>query len=93
MEFTCNYENVTSSFVNDTCWLEDIWPQDIKKAYTQFKKHKFRGALSGLEQSLAIEAFLKMMKNAFYFTLKTLFALKIFKFLSWLFGHIEKRLD
>ena len=25
-----------------------------------------------------------MMKNAFYFTLKTLFSLKIFKFLSWL---------
>ena len=30
------------------------------------------------------------MKNAFYFTLKTLFVLKIFKFLSWLFGHVEK---
>ena len=25
-----------------------------------------------------------MMKNAFYFILKALFALKIFKFLSWL---------
>ena len=34
-----------------------------------------------------------MMKNAFYFTLKALFVLKIFKFLSWLFGHVEKRLD
>ena len=31
-----------------------------------------------------------MMKNAFYFTLKALFVLKIFKFLSWLFGHVEK---
>ena len=30
------------------------------------------------------------MKNAFYFTLKTLFILKIFKFLSWLFGDVEK---
>ena len=30
------------------------------------------------------------MKNAFYFTLKALFLLKIFKFLSWLFGHFEK---
>ena len=28
-----------------------------------------------------------------YFTLKVLFALKIFKFLFWLFGHVEKRLD
>ena len=32
------------------------------------------------------------MKNAFSFTLKALFALKIFKVLSWLFGHVEKRL-
>ena len=31
-----------------------------------------------------------MMKNAFYFTVKALFVLKIFKFLSWLFGHVEK---
>ena len=34
-----------------------------------------------------------MMKNAFYFILKTLFAFKIFKFLSLLFGHVAKRLD
>ena len=33
---------------------------------------------------------LKMMKNAFYFILKALSALKIFKFLSWIFGHVEK---
>ena len=32
----------------------------------------------------------KMMKNAFYFTLKALFFLKIFKFLSLLSGHVEK---
>ena len=32
----------------------------------------------------------KMMKNAFYFIFKTLFVLKIFKFLCWLFGHVEK---
>ena len=31
-----------------------------------------------------------MMKNAFYFTVKAIFVLKIFKFLSWLFGHVEK---
>ena len=33
------------------------------------------------------------MKNAFYFTLKALFVLKIFKFLSWLFSHVAKRID
>ena len=30
------------------------------------------------------------MKNAFYFPLKVIFVLKIFKFLSWLFGSYKK---
>ena len=34
-----------------------------------------------------------MVKNAFYFTSKALFVLKIFKFLSSLFGHVGKQLD
>ena len=42
----------------------------------------FKGALSGLRQLLATESSLKMIKNAFYFTLKALFILKIFQFLS-----------
>ena len=33
---------------------------------------------------------LKTMENAFYFILKALFVLEIFKFLSWVFGHVEK---
>ena len=37
-----------------------------------------------------IESPLKMMKNAFYFILKALFVLKLFKFLSRLFGHVGK---
>ena len=41
-----------------------------------------KGALSGLKIFLATESSLKMMKNAFYFTLKALFVLKIIKFLS-----------
>ena len=41
-----------------------------------------KGALSDLRQYLANKNPLKMMKNAFYFTLKSLFVLKIFKFLS-----------
>ena len=47
-----------------------------------------KGALSGLRQFLATELPLKMMKNAFYVNSKALFVLKIFKFLSWLFGHV-----
>ena len=54
----------------------------------------YKSALSGLRQYvLATESSLKMMKNVFYFTLKALFVLKIFKFVFWLFGHEEKQLD
>ena len=42
----------------------------------------FKGALSGLRQVLALEIPLKMIKNAFYFTLKAHFVLKIFNFSS-----------
>ena len=52
-----------------------------------------KGALSGLRQFLSTESPLKLMKNAFYFTSKALFVLKILKFFSWLFGHVAKRLD
>ena len=41
----------------------------------------FNGALSGLKRFLQTESPWKMIKNAFYFTLKLLFVLKIFKFL------------
>ena len=37
-----------------------------------------------------IESPLKMVKNNFYFILIALFVLKIFKFLSRLFGHLGK---
>ena len=33
------------------------------------------------------------MKNAFDFTLKALFVLKLFKFLYWIFDHAEKLLE
>ena len=36
-----------------------------------------KDGLSGLRQLLATESFLKMMKNAFYFTAKALLVLKI----------------
>ena len=39
------------------------------------------------------ESPLKMMKNAFYFTLEALFVPKICKFLSLPFRHVEKLLD
>ena len=46
-------------------------------------KSLLKSALSGLIEFLATESPLKMMKNAFNFTLKSLFlVLKMFKFLS-----------
>ena len=54
------------------------------------KKNSVKGGVEGLRKFWINESPLKMMKNAFYFTLKALFVLKIFKFLSWLFGHVEK---
>ena len=41
-----------------------------------------KDALSGLTQFLPTESLLKMMKITFYFTLKALFILTIFNFLS-----------
>ena len=52
-----------------------------------------KGAVSGLRQFLATGSPLKKMKNAFYFTSKAPFVLKICKFFSRLFGHVSKQLD
>ena len=53
----------------------------------------FKGTLSGLRQFFATESPLKMMENAFYFTSKALFILKIFKILSLILDHVLKQLD
>ena len=44
-------------------------------------KFSFKGAISGLRQFWATESTLKMIKNAFYLTLKAFLVLKIFIFL------------
>ena len=46
--------------------------------------------ISGLRQFVATKCPLKMMKNAFYFTSKPLFVLKIFNFLFLLFWSCSK---
>ena len=56
-------------------------------------KFSIKGALAGLKHFLATESPFKMMKNTFYFNLKSVFVLKIFNFLSGLFGRKEKRFD
>ena len=49
--------------------------------WIQYHLKRFKGALSGLRRLLATKRSLKMMKNAFTFTIKALFVLKILKFL------------
>ena len=58
-----------------------------------FCRKRIKGPLSGLRPFLAAESALKMIKSAFYLTSKALFFLSIFKFFSWRFGHVAKRLD
>ena len=53
----------------------------------------FKVALSGLTQSLETESLLKMVKNTFYFILKDLLVLKVFKFLSRFSGDVGKQLE
>ena len=45
------------------------------------KRFFTKGPIIGLSRFLAIENPLKIMKNAFYFTLKAHFVLRLFKFL------------
>ena len=52
-----------------------------------------KGPLWGLRHFLTTEISLTMKKIDFYFISKAIFILKIFNFLSWLFGHVSKRLD
>ena len=64
----------------DTCpFVFDSVPNQYKT-----KEMCDKGALLGLRHFLETESHLKMMKNAFYFTLKAHLVLKVFKFLSLL---------
>ena len=73
-----------------------VFKELVKNKMTDARGRLFRLLKVGLSPSkkicviCLIEIPLKLMKNVFYFTLKALFALKIFKILSWHFGHTEK---
>ena len=62
----------------------------LKNTKDHLRLRQLKGALSGLRQFLATESPSQMMKNAFYFTIKAFFVLKIFKFFVLIFGHVEK---
>ena len=81
-----HFESISVTWTNISSF-EDLFKRDKLFSFHQGKIQSlaielFKGALSGLRQFLAAETPLKMMKNAFYFTSKALFVLKIFKFLS-----------
>ena len=73
-----------------------IFAQIITCLYISLKRNQFpniiwvKGPISVLRQFLTSGNPLKKMKNAFYFMLKALFVLDIFKFLSWVFYYVEK---
>ena len=66
--------------------------RQAKRRKKVFETQRFQRTLRS-KTVLATESPLKMRKNAFYFFLEAFFVLKIFNFLFWIFGHVEKRFD
>ena len=77
-------------------WISELEfiSEKIAKLFKK-KKHGYilQVGLSPIKKNCFIcfnESPLKMVKNIFYFILRALFDLKMFKLLSWLFGDIGK---
>ena len=79
-----NYIAWTSSFLNR------VWPFPKNIVLSGWEILMENLIKVGLITFHFNESSLKMMKNVFYFILKVLFILKIFKFLSWYFVHVEE---
>ena len=95
-EATRIYQFINNNHASlDLWWKENLVNiQKLTKYYVHnCRQDIFKGTLSGLRYFLETESPLKIMKNAFFFTAKSHFVLEIIKFLSWLFCHVEKRLD
>ena len=94
-------------FTKAACWVNSkISNRDKNITFITFLCHYcfvilmvqllkvFKVGLSPSKKNYCIcfnESPLKVMENAFYFTLKTLLVLKIFKFFCWLFGHVKNQ--
>ena len=77
------------------CWNMNEWKQLLLYLYLYILEGKKLLSLTLTFQKKVFficfnDSSSKMMKNAFYFILKALFLLTIFKFLSWLFERAEK---
>ena len=79
---SCSHIHCTKKVVYHYRFLFKSKQSCRKLLLFKFTKEILKGALSGLRQFLAAESPLKVMKNAFYFTSKALFVLKMSKFLS-----------
>ena len=86
---------IIQSMVASEVFIETQTSLDVQAVlWSDYKNYcTFKSTLSGLRQFLVTESLLNMMKNALYFTWKALFILKMFTFLSRLFGHVLKWLD
>ena len=91
----CSLQNSLSTPTEELCMLQKITHYSSPDLLNVKCKASliFKGALTGLRQIFGNWKPFEMIENAFYFTSKAFFVLKIFKFLSWLFGHVSKRLD
>ena len=86
-----DFKSITFVFLKNTRICSNLWCFVLMTTCDMLKSD------SRIPKNLGFfqfnESLLKMMKNTFYFMLKTLFFLEIFTFLSWLFGYVEERLD
>ena len=87
--------NLYQSWSVKVGYISFFWSSGKQQSYNFVGFHVtgIKGALSSLIELLITKSPLKIMKNSFYFVLKALLFLKIFKFLSWFFGIVKKRLD
>ena len=77
--FKNHAENEAGRLVPD---LFLFFKKDLYEVKASGLQLRFKGALSGLRQHLATKSPIKMIKNTFYFISKSLFAFRIFNFLS-----------
>ena len=93
--------SVHSSNIAENFNAFETWSSESTRCYNHLKKQAshFTSLVALKSESYLPKKFfficfnespLKIMKNAFYFILKALFVLKIFKFLSWHFGQVEE---
>ena len=74
-------ENCISYWWTNLLYINNFYPELQYQVSIVFETLFFKGTLPGLRQLLVTDRPLKMMKNAFYFVVKALLVLKIFKIL------------